>query len=185
MAGEIKWWRRIDIYDTSFPFCLSPDDNCFYYRDYIVRGGYQCSETNQLIFNLKKRIEDIRDNPSTKKYKDQAISCFVDDSSYFFENLIKQGGEISVLLIPVPSSHAKTDPTYDDRLIQVVTQLSKRYPSFVVDEALAVTETLKPSHLSGPRSIDAFQHVLQFEKHVNIEPELIVIIDDLITSGAH
>ena len=185
MFDEEKWWRRIDNADNLRPYCLHAEDRCFYYRDYTVGGGYKCSETNQLIFNLKKTNEAVFENPALKKYKDEAICHFVNESCYFFDNLIKQGGEIPILLVPVPPSSVKSDKAYDDRLMQVVTLLSKRYPSLFIDEALSVTETLQPSHLNGPRRIDAFRSVLKFEKHCSVKPELIVIVDDVITSGAH
>ena len=185
MPDEEKWWRRIDSQGSQHPYCLDFTDRCFYYRDYIPRGGYKRSETNQLVYNLKISAESIRENPNRKPYKKEAINRFADECSFFFDNLFSQIGELKTLLIPVPPSSTKTDPSFDDRLLQVAALLSKRYSSLIVSEALVAKETLQPSHLGGSRSIEAIRSMLQFQECSSFEPELIVVFDDVITSGAH
>ncbi len=36
---------------------LRPEDDCYFYGDYTVGGGYHHSKMNDLIFNFKKSVE--------------------------------------------------------------------------------------------------------------------------------
>jgi hypothetical protein len=52
-------------------YYLEASDECFFLREYTPRGGYQASESNQLVLNLKKDLK-YRGTPAWK-YKGLAI----------------------------------------------------------------------------------------------------------------
>ena len=47
---------RIDDLTRSDHTFIEADDECLYLGEYNARKGYQFSETNNLIFNLKKPV---------------------------------------------------------------------------------------------------------------------------------
>jgi hypothetical protein len=50
-------WQKLDIsLDDSCHYIFDRDE-IYYAREYIAHGGYQASETNDLIFNFKKPPE--------------------------------------------------------------------------------------------------------------------------------
>ena len=49
---------RIDELVRGDYFYLQPADECWFLREYTARMGFEHSETNQLIINLKKPLED-------------------------------------------------------------------------------------------------------------------------------
>lgn len=48
---------RIDDLTRSDHTFIETDDQCLYLGEYTARKGYQFSETNNLIFNLKKPMD--------------------------------------------------------------------------------------------------------------------------------
>lgn len=50
---------------------LAPDDHCFFLREYTAGAGYEHGETNNLISNLKKKV-DRRGRPEWV-HKERAI----------------------------------------------------------------------------------------------------------------
>jgi hypothetical protein len=104
--------RRIDELLLPDHWYLEASDLCFFLREYTKGGGYQASETNQLIINLKKEPK-YRGTPSWK-YKARAIAkCATELRSALLNYL--NGWTV----VPIPPSKAKDDPGHDDRLFQV------------------------------------------------------------------
>ena len=93
---------------------LSAADDCYFLGEYTARKGFAFSTTNQLIFNLKKGIER-RDKPEWQ-YKERAILTAAAALRASLNDKARQ----MLTFVPVPPSKAKTDPLYDDRLIQVL-----------------------------------------------------------------
>ncbi len=56
------------------PVFLEASDDCYYARDYISSGGFESSETNQLISNFKKTI--IAKGTTQWRYKQAAVQQF-------------------------------------------------------------------------------------------------------------
>jgi len=66
---------KIDELTRSDHFHITEDDECYYLREYTSGSGYQFSDTNQLISNLKKGV-DRRDRPEYQhKTRAMAVSA--------------------------------------------------------------------------------------------------------------
>ena len=95
-------WQRIDVNTIQHaPQWLTADDFCFYAREYVSGGGYDRSETNQLIYNLKKPVSHrgMKDWP----YKGKAIRQFATELAALLT------GEYTVTCIPSSKPRDHTD----------------------------------------------------------------------------
>ena len=95
--------------DHSF---LGPSDRCFFLGDYTARKGWSHSDTNQLILNLKIPI-DLR-GTNRWYWKGRAI---IDAAAALNQAL--NGPLAGNTFVQIPPSACRTDPAYDDRMVQV------------------------------------------------------------------
>jgi hypothetical protein len=97
---------------------LTPEDECYFLREYTRGVGYQASDTNQLIANLKKSTErrGQRDYP----YKQQAIEIVGRE----FRSALNLEWLKTATLVPIPPSSSRDDPHFDDRITQVIKVLA-------------------------------------------------------------
>lgn len=179
--------------DTSFPSRLTKideltrgdhtylvaGDECLFFGDYTARKGWSFSETNKLILNFKKPVER-RGRPEWR-YKIEAIN---DVAKAFSSNIGNEFG--SITLVPVPPSKVRTDPEYDDRMMDMLRAL--KAPAGLtpdVRELVVQTKPMTAAHGSANRPPPA-----EWEKVYTIDealaqrvPTWIGIIDDLLVTG--
>ena len=165
-------WNRIDPSDY---YNLREDDFIIYARE-KTEGGYTASETNQLVFNLKKPKD-----ANGQYWKKQAINEFINELSAV---KFPEGGT----LIPAPSSKRRNSEKFDDRIDQVVKCFIEKYrPDLKYEPILEVREDTPSSHSEGgtrnPNEIKACLIVSEFSQAE--KPKTVFIIDDVITSGGH
>jgi hypothetical protein len=129
---------------------LRESDVCFYYMD-RNRGGYDKSEANQLISNLKMGVEIEQQNPRRWAYRTKAIEAFVTDAVKFFDEFLRIDETITVALVPVFPSKQKGHPEYDNRLVLVANAIAKAHEQISVYDAFDLKEEMRPSHLQGTR----------------------------------
>lgn len=162
--------------DHSF---LNENDECLYFGDYSARKGFGHSATNRLIINFKKPV-DRRGNPEWR-YKTDAIHKA---AQAFSENL---GDALSQLtLVPVPPSKIKSDPEYDDRVMDMLRAI--RAPTTIskdIRELVVQTRSMPASHNATDRlpptvwaNVYAIDEIL-----ATPIPNWIGIIDDLLVTG--
>ncbi|MCY4289503.1 MAG: hypothetical protein OXC63_13045 [Aestuariivita sp.] len=93
----------------------------------------------------------------------------------------------TVPFIPIPSSKAKGDPLYDDRIVQM---LGAVYPQSPLDcrEIIVQTKTLPSSHgreIRRPRPSNIKEHYsINQSLTQNLKPT-IALVDDVLFTGAH
>ncbi len=174
-------WNRYNPEIDNFIYYLNEDDKVIYAREQ-TEGGYLKSETNQLIFNIKKPLQN-----NGQKYKIEAINRFASELSVlnFPENCI---------FIPDPTSKTKNDINYDNRLLKVLSELKKDYPLLKIEEPISLKESVVPSHSGGSRDPTSIMQNFIWNgfswqcsrKYSNDDKFLTIIyIDDMLTSGAH
>lgn len=179
--------------DTSFPSRLTKideltrgdhtfleaGDECLFFGDYSARRGFSHSATNQLILNFKKPVR-FRGTASWR-YKEQAINAA---ANAFTQNL---GAALSQLtLVPVPPSKLKTDPEYDDRIMDMLRAI--RAPAGVtpdIRELVRQTHPMAAAHESANRPPPGeWENVYAIDEALAQRvPTWIGIIDDLIVTG--
>lgn len=77
MSGLWKKVERVGV--ENFPIHLEDDDICYYARDYISKGGFQASKSNDLINNFKKPAD--RKGKTEWHYKETAMQQFAKELS--------------------------------------------------------------------------------------------------------
>lgn len=160
--------------------CLTSEDYCYFLGEYAGGQGYQHSDTNQLIHNLKK--------PSNKKnqkewaYKEKAIITVAEllMSTTAWPKLKKY------TWVPIPPSSTKTHSEYDDRLVKVLNKMREFENNLDLRELLTSIDDRQPAHLATKRfAIEEHYNNLKVDLSLREPPpNAIVIFDDVILSGA-
>ena len=159
---------------------IGPDDKCYFLREYTKGQGYNFSDTNQLISNLKKSIS--RRGKSDWRYKSLAINqCALEMKRALNPDWLAQA-----VLVPVPPSKAHNDPAYDDRMFQVCEKIE---PGGGVRRLVIQTSTMRASHEcdDGERAtVEDLKGAYQIDETLaEPKPSIIGIVDDVITAGTH
>lgn len=158
---------------------LETGDECLFFGDYSARRGFAHSATNGVIANFKKPVK--YKGTSSWKYKAREINAV---ARAFSSNI---GSAFSSLtLVPVPPSKLKTDPEYDDRMMDMLRAL--RAPAGLtpdVRELVVQTQPMPAAHDSTNCPPPAeWEKVYAIDKSLTHEmPNWIGIIDDLLVTG--
>lgn len=167
-------------------YYLEEDDVCVYLGDYTPHGGYDCSDVNQLIANLKKSID--RREMDDYKYKLSAIDQCASMIKYVLENIILKQTTASIIIIPIPPSKSKDHELYDNRMIKIATRASQDQDRVKVIEFVAQRTSTKAMHLSvnrlSPPQLQSNYDVLS-EIPDTDNVEVVLIFDDVLTTGSH
>jgi len=108
---------RIDDLTRRDHTFLEAEDKCLYLGEYTARKGYQYSDTNKLIINLKKPME--RRGLAEWRYKRLAIADAGRQLREAVDALNPQWLSMATV-VPMPPSKIRSDPMYDDRVLQMV-----------------------------------------------------------------
>lgn len=177
-------YRFEKIDSLSFPdhYHLVPDkDSCYYLMKYTSQQDFNYSDENALISNLKKTM-DKAGKPEWR-YKEKAIN----NIAKLINECINDKNLARGTFVPIPPSKAKTDPLYDDRLLQI---LIKAFDGRNADirELLYQKCSMEAFHLStdrGSKIIDLQSNVQVNEELCQGVGEVIYLFDDILTTGAH
>jgi len=167
-------WKKIDIIEVR-PYLLQDGDECFYARDYIAEGGYKASEANQLISNFKKEVSK-RGRPEWR-YKVDSITQFANELYSIIPS--------DFVVAHIPSSKRKADADYDSRLDDVLRELKGFNSTLTIVEPFTVKNTLIKTSYGGERKQSVFYNNLQWQGGLPAGLQSIILVDDVITSGAH
>lgn len=168
-------WKKIDQASETFPVRLDLADICYYAREYISGAGYKASECNQLISNFKKPVEK-KCNHYEWQHKLKAIRQFSQELARLFKD--------GAVLAAIPSSKCKSDPDYDPRLDDSLSLLSRINTTLKIVEPFHTVGTVQAVHLGGERNVEAFYRNLRWDG-IGMSTDHLVLIDDVITTGAH
>jgi len=159
---------------------LTADDECYFLGEYTARKGFAFSPTNNLVLNFKKKM-DRRGRPEWR-YKGIAIR----DAAVALRAALADKAREVLTFVPVPPSKAKTDPMYDDRLLQMLAGLWPTQPTDVRELVVQPAST-EAVHDSDDRPTPAeLQARYALDRNLmNPPPQTLAIIDDVLTTGAH
>jgi hypothetical protein len=159
---------------------LAAADDCYFLGEYTARKGFAFSTTNQLIFNLKKGVE--RRGKPEWQYKERAIQT----AAAALRASLNDNARQMLTFVPVPPSKAKTDPLYDDRLVQVLRGV---WPGQAIDVRELIVQ---PTSTAAVHDRDGRPTPAELEAGYVIDrsllqpkPQLIAVVDDMVTTGAH
>ncbi len=164
--------------DHSF---LEVEDECLFFGEYSARKGFAHSATNSLILNFKKPMQYRRTN--SWPYKTRAINSV---ASAFSQSLGSAFANLT--LVPVPPSKLKTDPEYDDRMMDMLRAM--RTPAGLspdIRELVLQTQPMQAAHESARRPPpDEWEKIYAINEPLAHKiPTWIGIIDDVLVTGCH
>ena len=168
--------QQIDETNRRDHWYLDEGDDCHYLYEYTAGLGWRGGETNQLIHNLQKK----RGDPGYH-YKAPAITrCANDLSSVLNAEWLAQA-----TIVPVPPSKVKTDPAYDDRMVQVCRGIRAPTPTDVRElvEQVESTDTFKGGNRKSPAELK--QNYRIAENQLQNLRGIVGIFDDVLTTGSH
>lgn len=161
-------------------YYLTAEDSCYFLGEYTARKGYAFSATNSLIINLKKPVT-LRGEYQWW-YKVQAIN----QAAAAFRAALNEDALNCITFVPIPPSKARTDPLHDDRMTQVLHAI-RPHPPLDVRELIVQRSSTEAVHLDDsrprPETLEALYEV--DESLLEPLPQLIGLVDDVLTTGAH
>jgi hypothetical protein len=172
--------QRIDQLLLPDHFYLGIDDECYFYGEYTVKGGFAHSDTNRLILNFKKEMN--RSGNPDWKYKAEAIT----EIANIFTSLNDWPQLQNFTWVPIPPSKDKNDPNHDDRLLQTLQKMKVRFQNLDFRELVRIIRSRQPAHGNENRPTPE-NHYSNFEIDQTLTtpaPTSIVIFDDVITTGS-
>ncbi len=165
-------------------YYLDADDQCYFIGEYTARRGYKFSESNNLIYNLKK-------NPQLRGtnqwyWKERAIGDAAGMLRAVLTTDTNREWLTHATLVPIPPSKAIGDPLYDDRMLRVLQKLGRGL-NLDIRELVLQRESMTPAHDTEdrPRPQDIEENYYIHEERCDPVPRGIGIFDDLLTTGSH
>lgn len=169
---------KVDALTLPDHYYLDAQDICYYAGEYTAGEGHAYSETNQLIHNFKKSVD--KRGTAQWKYKERAIL----QAAAIFRAAIKEDAQVT--LVPIPPSKARSDPLYDDRMLQLLQAVCNgRYTD--IRELVVQRQSLAAAHLSDTRPTpdDLVANYRLDESLAEPVPQTIFVVDDVLTTGCH
>jgi len=156
---------------------LRAEDDCYYFIEYTARKAFDHSAANSFIKNFKKK-------PSLKgTYQWRHKLTAIREAAETLSRDLPPEWLRKSTFVPIPPSKSREHPEYDDRMTKVLMTLANAD----VRELVYQVESMDETHGSADRhSIDDLVANYRIdEDHANPEPTHIVIVDDMMTAGAH
>lgn len=172
---------RLRQIDTPYHW-LVDGDRCYHYGDYTAEGGYDCSETNRWITNLKKAPTV----PARElHWKNQAIAYW---GNILRSVLPPENIRDRVTLVAMPGSKPAGHVAFDPRMLGVLTRYAAGLHGIDIRSLLhQVTERpgqhVDRRRLSPDEIIAGGLEVDQSTLGVRLNP-IVLVVDDVITMGA-
>ena len=155
-------------------------DVCRYLGEYTARKGASYSATNGLILDFKTAVSRAR--PRNARMKEQAIA----DAAAALGRALDASVAERAVFVPVPPSQARNDDGYDDRLTQMLRAVRPERP-LDVRELIVQTRSVEPAHRRSARlRASDIEELYRIDESLEAPGAgLVIVVDDLLTSGAH
>jgi len=172
-----KSWLRCEE-SISPPVYLNEKTHSFYRYEYVSKGSYTQFPVNSLILNFKMSIEEK--GKERWHYKKEAIDLF---ATAIIKNVRLPIQD--TIFLPMPTSKPRKHPEFDSRLDEVVDIITKQTGQLVGYNLDLINEEI-PYHISGEnRDPDQIYININFNPFQDLNPKRVILIDDVITTGAH
>ncbi len=161
---------------------LGDSCECYYLREYTADRDYLFGSTNNLISNFKKDM-DRKDKPEWV-HKEAATTQISGEVA----GAIGDPANIdNTVFVPIPPSEMKGDPAYDDRLLQVLQKVQEILGDVVVIRELVEQIKRRDASHAGGHRLSSEEHAANYcvnTELLDFDPSLIIIFDDVITTGS-
>jgi len=163
---------------------LNEYDKCYFIGEYTAGRDYTASDINQVIKNIKINPSVRTNNPTRWPYKERDIKKV---ASWFNSQLTQEGVD-KITFVPIPPSKSKTDPEYDDRMLQICWKMLDGFSNAEVTELLTQEHSMVAAHENPGHRPDPDTLIANYRTnwHPGYHPrEIVMLVDDVITEGAH
>lgn len=167
--------------EKAFHLDLDDGDECFYLRDYYRSLGFQGGDVNDRVINFKKSVRH-KGEPQYY-YKTSAINQI---SKELLNALSEHLQVENPIFCPIPPSKSKSDPLYDDRLIQVLENVQRFLP-IQIHEFIETLHSHEAQHAAEIRMghSELKDHFSFIDLGVDLNDRMVFLFDDVITNGRH
>lgn len=171
-SSSLRKITELELPDHPF---LDETDECLYFGNYTARAGFNHSDTNQLILNLKKKPA-VRNTPQWR-YKLQAIRR----AAGAINSVIREDARPDCVLIPMPPSKVSGTADYDDRMLKV----AEAVPNIDICECIRTVCERCAAHESDVRpSEQELRASLDFgPTEMLVGKRYAFVLDDVLTTG--
>jgi hypothetical protein len=165
-------------------YYLDADDQCYFIGEYTARRGFKFSETNNLIYNLKKSPAFRSTNQWY--WKERAITQAGATLRAVLGTPANEGWLRQTVLVPIPPSKIPGDPLYDDRILRVLHELGRGLP-LDIRELVLQRENMLAAHERDdrPSPDEIAENYYINDERREPAPRSFGIFDDLLTTGSH
>jgi hypothetical protein len=163
---------QLTVWDHAY---ISPNDECYFCWDYVVKGSYIDYDVNDFMHNFEIPIN--WPDPWRLRHKTKAISF----AARALQSLIPADLQAS-MFVPIPPSKIKGDPAHDDRLTRTLRSMVPPLPD--VRELILQNENT----VSKEKGVTPDQRAANYrinEECAAPDPTHIVLVDDVLTTGSH
>lgn len=164
---------RLEVIDPAHYAKLDPTDRCWHIGEYTSGGGWQASETNRQIYNLKWR---------TGYFHDKSIAYWADQLAAVLD--LKAVAE-NVTMVPAPPSKPPGHEKHSDRMQRVLATLQAMEPGLDVRSAIVTCAERDSQHEHGRLSVADLatsMKVVQTEVRTPLK-RIVLVVDDVFTQG--
>lgn len=195
MRAEKEWeleaqLRRIGGAERVDHSRLRAEHRCYFWGEYTpwehtkgFKGDF--SETNRLIEALKTPTEQQEEVNLERKRQAVEKTAAAFATFWRWRDLLRDG----VMLVPMPPSRPRNDPLYDNRMTRVLGEIQSTLGiELPIHDILEFDGSTAPSHTSASRPTpNALSKAMTLDDAgVSFTtPKLILLFDDVLTTGAH
>jgi hypothetical protein len=172
--------QTIDEHTRPDHYYLDEDDKCYYLLEYASRQKPPYDSTSNLIFNLKKPVD--RKGKPEYFYKTRDIQ----EAGRLLGTVLNPEWLKSVTIAPIPCSKTSTHPLYDDRILQVLSRITRGL-ACDIRELVTQTENLDSFHDDYRLSPEQLVRYYRLDEDLcgRSEPRAVALFDDVLTTGSH
>jgi predicted amidophosphoribosyltransferase len=172
MSNKLPW-TLIDPVLHGFQY-LTEKDIIYYHLEYYSSHGFNHSN-NSFVLNYKKDIKFKGTNHW--HYKNEAINDFAN-------LIINTPFGNNRLLLSAPTSKCRDSEFFDSRNDEVLKIVNKKTGIPISFNLEIITDSDPALSRAGYRNPDDFRNLYRFIPFDDV-PEIVYIVDDVITSGSH
>lgn len=168
-------------------YYIEVEDSCFYIWERMSRlwrdgerPDYTQYPVNGLISNLQIQPSSRVSQPKRAYWKDKAISYTATALGALIPDSWRHG---EMAFVPIPPSKVEVDPEYDSRLFDTLRAVRPKLPD--IRPLVVLTGEGFDSKQKGLKPADRAQYYSIAEEFADPTPEIVVLFDDILTTGCH
>jgi hypothetical protein len=173
-----KLWTRCEE-SIPCPYYLAPDKTFSYYLlEYVSGGSYQQYPSNSRILNFKIPVKFRHEQ--RWQYKCETVQ-------YFAERIMEciNFPQSDTILIPMPTSKPRNDSEFDSRLDDVVKLVHMKTGQRIGFNLNAIHSSQAFHNSGSSRYVADIGGNINFTPFDQPVPAKVILIDDVVTTGAH